>query len=132
MKRMICLALALALAACAAPAPQRGTEAPAPATAETAALTVGQLYTLPDTCGGYWGWNTGDAYYEYARDGQSNSMAALTLKTDYATGRQEPVCKVPGCTHDSESCPAWLADWGRISLLVFDDEVYFLYYALDL
>ena len=48
MKRMICLALALALAACAAPAPQSGTEAPAPATAETAALTVGQLYTLPD------------------------------------------------------------------------------------
>ena len=131
MKRIVCLALALALAACAAPAPQSGTEAPAPATAETAALTVGQLYTLPDTCGGYWGWNTGDAYYEYARDGQPNSMAALTLKTDYATGRQEPVCKVPGCTHDSERCPAWLADWGRISLMVFDDEMYFLYYALD-
>lgn len=74
MKRMICLALALALAACAAPALQSGTEAPAPATAETAALTVGQLYALPDTCGGYWGWNTGDAYYEYAREGQSLSL----------------------------------------------------------
>ena len=54
MKRMICLALALALAACAAPAPGAQTETAAPATAETAALTVGQLYTLPDTCGGYW------------------------------------------------------------------------------
>ena len=123
MKRMICLALALALAACAAPAPGAQTETAAPATAETAALTVGPLYTLPDTCGGYWGWNTGDAYYEYAREGQSNSMAALTLKTDYATGRQEPVCKVPGCTHDSESCPAWLADWGRVSRRGVADEV---------
>ncbi len=38
-------------------------------TEETAAqpvgFTVGNLSEVPNTCGGgYWGWNTGDAYYE--------------------------------------------------------------------
>ena len=109
------LLAALALTGCAA-APADAL--PAAETAETAEMTtteteetaaqpvgftVGNLSEVPNTCGGYWGWNTGDAYYEIARlddENDQESMHALLLKTDYATARQTVLCNVPGCTHD--------------------------------
>ena len=91
------LLAALALTGCAAapadalPAAETA-EMTATETEETAAqpvgFTVGNLSEVPNTCGGYWGWNTGDAYYEIARlddENDQESMHALLLKTDYAT-----------------------------------------------
>lgn len=119
------LLAALALTGCAA-APADAL--PAAETAETAEMTtteteeaaaqpvgftVGNLSEVPNTCGGYWGWNTGDAYYEIARlddENDQESMHALLLKTDYATAQQTVLCNVPGCTHDNAACPAWLED----------------------
>lgn len=126
MKNVLPLVLALALAACAAPASRTGSESAA-VTAETAAVTVGQLFTVPRTCGTSLGWNTGTAYYELALSAADYDRSALVLKTDYASGTQTPVCSVPGCTHASDSCPAWLPDWERHSLLVLGDAVYLLY-----
>ena len=123
MKKILPLALALALAACAAPA-QPTPEAPAPSPAP---VTVGRLFTVPRTTGTSLGWNTGTACYELAQSAADYDRSARVLKTDYATGRQEPVCKVPGCTHDSERCPAWLPNWERHSLLVLGEEVFLLY-----
>lgn len=105
------LLAALALTGCAA-APADAL--PAAETAETAEMTtteteeaaaqpvgftVGNLSEVPNTCGGYWGWNTGDAYYEIARlddENDQESMHALLLKTDYATAQQTVLCNVPG------------------------------------
>ena len=123
MKKILPLALALALAACAAPA-QPAPEAPAPSPAP---VTVGRLFTVPRTTGTSLGWNTGTACYELAQSAADYDRSARVLKTDYATGRQEPVCKVPGCTHDSERCPAWLPNGERHSLLVLGEEVFLLY-----
>lgn len=124
------LLAALALTGCAAapadalPAAETA-EMTATETEETAAppvgFTVGNLSEVPNTCGGYWGWNTGDAYYEIARlddENDQESMHALLLKTDYATARQTVLCNVPGCTHDNAACPAWLEDWARTDVLV--------------
>ena len=102
---------------------------PTPEPAPAGFSEVGTLSYIPYTTGGYWGWNTGDAYYEIARASNDGwDMAGLILKTDYATGQQAPLCNVPGCTHDSTACPAYLETWERTNLLVLDGKVY-LYYA---
>ena len=95
----------LLLAGCGAKAAPADTLPTTETTAETAAdptpepapagfSEVGTLSGIPSTCGGYWGWNTGDAYYEIARVG--SGMGGLLLKTDYATGQQTPLCSLPG------------------------------------
>ena len=76
------LLAALALTGCAAAPADALPAAETAETAETAEMTtteteeaaaqpvgftVGNLSEVPNTCGGYWGWNTGDAYYEIAR-----------------------------------------------------------------
>ena len=123
MKKILPLALALALAACAAPA-QPAPEAPAPSPAP---VTVGRLFTVPRTTGTSLGWNTGTACYELAQSAADYDRSARVLKTDYAAAAQTPVCAVPGCTHDSERCPAWLPNGERHSLLVLGEEVFLLY-----
>ncbi|MEG2699116.1 MAG: hypothetical protein RR951_09310 [Ruthenibacterium sp.] len=94
-------------------------------------ITVGDLFALQETCGGGHGVNTGDAYYEYARVGDTNdSWNALILKTDYATGAQSCICQKPGCTHSDESCNAFLQDWAGINLSVVNDKIYLCYAGL--
>lgn len=133
---------ALLLAGCGKTAP---ADAQPTATTETAAAqtetpeaaapgfaNVGTLIQYPYTCGGYWGWNTGDAYYEIAQlPARNREMMALILKTDYATGKQAPLCNVPNCTHDSTACPAYLESWSRTNLLVLNGEVYVYYAGTD-
>ena len=139
-KTLALLLAPLLLAGCGAQAATPDTLPTTETTAETAADptpepapagfgAVGTIIQYPSTCGGYWGWNTGNAYYEIARIG--NSMEALVLKTDYATGQQTPLCNVPNCTHDSTACPAYLETWSRTDLLVLDGTVYLHYNGLD-
>lgn len=145
LKKVTCTWAALALlAGCAAqPAATRpeatvetAEAAVQPAQEQTTPgfANVGTLERIPSTCGGYWGWNTGDAYYEIARqyeEGDNSSMHALLLKTDYAAGRQTVLCNVPGCTHNNAACPAWLEDWARTDLLVMPSGIYLFYTGLD-
>lgn len=138
-KNIPCALAALTLlAGCtAAPAESQPTvstqtaEAAVPEPAATGFANVGTLSYMPGTCGGYWGWNTGDAYYEMARLPDNDGMAALLLKTDYATGQQTVLCHVPGCNHDSTACPAYLESWARTDLLVLNGGIYLYYTGLD-
>lgn len=136
MKQLFSLALAaLILAACtdASSLPiiePADPAAPDPAGEAQAAFTVGTLFELPMTCGGWRGYNTGDAYYEIVQTYPSD-FGGLILKTDYAAMTQAPLCRVPGCTHDSEDCPAYLPGWYRTGIFVLDGRVYVHYEAYD-
>ena len=99
-------ALTLTLTACTAapdPAPlATPTPSPAPEPTPTAAPTPAttDFYTL-DTFNGTL--DTGTAYYEFSQQ----LGHALLLKTDYATATQTICCKIPGCAHDTDACPAY-------------------------
>ena len=118
MKRPYCMMLALALAgslaACGGPgesAPS-ATATPQPAaTAETAPAeetpaVSGEFYAVRGAMGFDTLFNAGDVLYEL-RTCAGNS-SCLLWKIDCASATRRVLCSVPGCTHDSESCPAWL------------------------
>lgn len=116
-------ALALSLAACApkeeTPA-EPETTATAEAAAAEAAAPAGEFYAVSN---GYYpnGFNAGDAWYSL----EAHLGYCLLTKTDYATATRSVVCSVPGCTHDSESCPAWLPGRGTsLEIFTAGDTVY--------
>lgn len=49
---------------------------------------------------------------------------ALVLKTDYAALTQSVYCDIPGCTHDSDACPAYLASDFCVGVMAVDGTVY--------
>lgn len=49
---------------------------------------------------------------------------ALILKTDYAALTQSVYCDIPGCTHDSDACPAYLASDFCVGVMAVDGTVY--------
>lgn len=116
-------ALALSLAACA-PKEEALAVPETSATAEVAAVeaapAAGEFYTVSN---GYYpnGFNAGDAWYSL----EAHLGYCLLTKTDYAAATRRVLCSVPGCTHDSESCPAWLPGKGTTAqLFVAGDNVY--------
>lgn len=70
----------------------------------TAAWTVGEMRPLysSDTTGcyrsRYYSWEAEDNRYGYN----------LITRVDYDTLEETPVCRVPGCTHDSSECLAYI------------------------
>lgn len=119
-------ALALTLAACAPQADPPAEPAPTvtPETAAPEAAPTGNFYTIGQ--GGNYdfnaGFNTGDCWYflDYHHLGY-----ALIMKIDFATATRQVFCRVPGCTHDSDACPAWLPGNGRdVQLFTVGDTVY--------
>lgn len=116
-------AMALSLAACApkaeTPAVPEATATSEAAAAE-AAPTAGEFYTVSNS---YYpnGFNAGDAWYAL----EAHLGYCLLTRTDYATATCSVVCSVPGCTHDSESCPAWLPGRGTsLEIFTAGDTVY--------
>lgn len=95
MKRLLLiLALAGLLAGCAGQAPASSApEQPAPAAAWSV-VPMGPGSTLSEQ-----GFYSSDAIAE-------DDRAVLTFY-DFDTMTQRVVCSVPGCTHDSDACPAW-------------------------
>lgn len=134
MKRLLSCALALtltlSLAGCGSPGKvtvtpeDAATPAPAPqeeAEQQPTAAPAGDFYAISSNYLAGDGFNTGDAWYSL----ESHLGYALVTKTDYATATRRVLCSVPGCTHDSESCPAWLPGRGNeVRLFTAGDTVY--------
>lgn len=117
MKRLLSLGLAallaLTLAACGGQDPA-ATESPASTqTPETAPEQTTEA-SLPEVAGDFYAvqgsmgynslFNAGDVLYEL----RPQTGYCLLYKIDCATATRQVLCSVPACTHDSESCPAWL------------------------
>ena len=132
MKRFVplglALTLALSLAGCGGPKVVTVTpeEAATPAPQEEAeqqptAAPAGDFYTLSSNYLTGSGFNTGDAWYSL----ENHLGYCLVTKTDYAAATRRVLCSVAGCTHDSESCPAWLPGRGNeVRLFTAGDTVY--------
>ena len=117
-------------AAASSPAqPDAAASSPSQPAAETSAppltpkFPVGHLLTLPQSQNSGPVWNTGDALYEL-RDASNMTPEALVLKTDYAALTQSVYCDIPGCTHDSDACPAYLASDFCVGVMAVDGTVY--------
>ena len=127
MKRLFSLgltaAMALSLAACApkaeSPAVPETTATAEVAAAEAASAAV-EFYAVSN---GYYpnGFNAGDAWYSL----EAHLGYCLLTKTDYGAATRRVLCSVPGCAHDSESCPAWLPGRGTsLEIFTAGDAVY--------
>lgn len=109
--------------------PDAAASSPSQPAAETSAppltpkFPVGHLLTLPQNQNSGPVWNTGDALYEL-RDASNMTPEALVLKTDYAALTQSVYCDIPGCTHDSDACPAYLASDFCVGVMAVDGTVY--------
>ncbi len=127
----LALALALSLAACgsprvvtvtpedaATPAPQAET-----ATARPAALQAGDFYAVSEYDSGF---STGDAWYSL----ENHLGYCLVTRTDYATATRQVLCSVPGCAHDSETCPAWLPGKGTTAQLFTAGDSVYIYHKV--
>lgn len=114
MKRLLSLALtavlALELAGCGSQPQTTGTPEAAPTpqtveTAETAAIPVaGDFYAIQPIIGTNTLFNAGDVFYEL----RPRSGYCLLYRIDCDTATRGVLCSLPGCTHDSDACPAWL------------------------
>lgn len=127
MKKLLSLGLAaaltLSLAACAPKAESPAvpeTTATAEVAAAEAAVPAGEFYTVGAD------FNTGDAWYSL----ECNPGYCLLTKTDYAAATRRVLCSVPGCTHDSESCPAWLPGRGQSEFIFTAGDKVYVYRAV--
>ena len=126
----ITAALALVLTACGHAAPN-STQTLTAATETTQAMAApaeppqgigsGALRMLTAAADG--------VYYQAFNDWEINYTdtmgRALVYAIDEQTGDARPVCNLPGCAHNSDTCPAWCD--GNTTLCYGDgDEVYLL------
>lgn len=122
----------LTLTSCTTPQPTAPLSTPTPAPTATPApvqqttFPVGNLTPLAQEPG----WNTGEAFYEL-RDVGTETPEGCVMKTDYTTLTQSVYCSVPGCTHDSDACPAYLACDFCVGVMVVDGTVYTFPTALE-
>lgn len=123
----ITAALALTLTACgqaaadSTPTPTAATEAAASPAEQPQSICSGVLRLLTAAADG--------VYYQAFNDWEINYTDTMGRALIYAineqTGDARPVCSLPGCAHNSDTCPAW-SD-GNTTLCYGDgDEVYLL------
>ena len=124
---LLALLCACAPAGTAAPTP---TPTPTPASAPDAAASAGPsagapleqpvstgFENLTQVSGSSYGSGSDEGFYELiARQDGSANLRYI----DYASAREIYLCAAPNCTHDSESCPSWLADPACTPLVVGD------------
>lgn len=68
---------------------------------------------LNDRAGGYG--STSGFYRTISRDDQN---AQNLLYTDFATGQEIYLCNQPNCTHNTDSCTAWLSLSGAVTRVI--------------
>ena len=107
------MVLALSLTACGGQTPaesdslpesQTPETAPAQTTEEPLPAVAGDFYAVQGSMGYNSLFNAGEFFYEL----RPRTADCLVYRIDCATATRQVLCSVPGCTHDSESCPAWL------------------------
>lgn len=100
-RKMPGLILAAALlTACADTQPPAATPETA---AETAGWSVGEMRPLPEAN------DQGIYVFQYSAINQDNHYPYnLLCRVDFDSGEVSPVCRVPGCTHDSIDCLAYI------------------------
>lgn len=123
----ITAALALALTACgqaeadSTPTPTAATEAAAAPAEQPQSICSGALRLLTAAADG--------VYYQVFNDWEINYTdtmgRALIYAIDEQTGDARPVCNLPGCAHNSDTCPAW-SDGNTTLCYGDEDEVYLL------
>ena len=114
--------LALGLAGCRAPAPAETAATPetaAPVTPEQAAATALDIGDIGPAAPG-----DGERYYTIRK--KDNERDGLICVID-ADGSETPVCAFDACRHDSEACPAWLADANRYQLRMVGGQLCAIY-----
>ena len=119
-------ALALSLAACGqtAAAPFEPQATRTPETAEAEDTPAGDFYAIGHEQNYYFkeGFNTGNSWYFLDHH---NLGYALIMKIDCGTATQRVLCNLPGCSHDSDACPAWMPGSGQdVQLFTVGDTVY--------
>ena len=124
MKKLLSLAAALTftLTACTAPTSDTLPAAPEESTT-TQDVGSGEVRMLSAADGG--------VYYQTFADSEVNHEVDIGRNLVYAveetTGLARPACNVPGCTHDSDACPAYIQ--GSATCYADGSEVY-LYICL--
>ena len=124
MKKLLPLAAALTftLTACTAPTSDTLPAAPEESTT-TQDVGSGEVRMLSAADGGI--------YYQTFADSEVNQEVDIGRNLVYAveetTGLARPACNVPGCTHDSDACPAYIQ--GSATCYADGSEVY-LYICL--
>ena len=124
MKKLLPLAAALTftLTACTAPTSDTLPAAPEESTT-TQDVGSGEVRMLSAADGGI--------YYQTFADSEVNHEVDIGRNLVYAveetTGLTRPACNVPGCTHDSDACPAYIQ--GSATCYADGSEVY-LYICL--
>ena len=92
--------VAALLTACADTQPPAATPETA---AETAGWSVGEMRPLPQAN------DQGFYVFQYSAINQDNYYPYnLLCRVDFDSGEVSPVCRVPGCTHDSIDCLAFI------------------------
>lgn len=101
---------ALLFSACGkSPASAAGSPPPSFSSASSAA----EVEWLNDRAKGYC--SASGMYRAIQREDQ---LAQNIFYTDFASGQEIYLCSQPNCTHDSESCPAWLPLSGAITRVI--------------
>ena len=133
---VLAAALALSLTACGGQTPA-GSGSPERQTPETAPAQTMQA-SLPAVAGAFyavrsdWGYNTlfnaGNVLYEL----RPRTGYCLLYTIDCTAATRQVLCSVPGCTHDSDACPAWLPGqlWDYTTFAT-EDTVYVYKYRTD-
>lgn len=110
----VCLLL---LASCGA---ERETVAVEPDTAAQSSVPEGDLASLRQLSqeGALWQLDDTTLYTTVAAP---QSRGKLLQTVDLNTGKRQALCGKPGCTHQDESCGAWLDCESEIAVLPMDD-----------
>lgn len=131
MQTAACFLLAALLAGCAAAdngeAAQPMPTVPAHTPSAQEAVTAGPLYALQGYDGMVYGAAGADGFY-YVETVADGGGALRIRYMDYATMQDVPLCAQPNCSHDEESCTAWLPyTGGGASLMVVGETLVLAY-----
>lgn len=104
-KSLLLMLLVLAISFCACSPNQPSSTVSSQAVASSATSVAAKFSMLTGNWGAQEGCGTEDGFYYLNR---INENAYRILYVDYTTYTETPLCPLPDCSHDDETCRAWL------------------------